>query len=587
MPFLPLFLLLPLLFSSLDLISSPAYAQKRVALVIGNSAYKNTPVLPNPENDAADVLVALRRLNFETIQGSNLDKSGMEDLFIRFSREVRNADVALIYYAGHGIQFGGVNYLIPVDARLEDEADLRRLIRVDEVMSDLQNAKSLRVLILDACRDNPLADSFRRKLSPSRASFVQAGLAKLDSPVGTIIAYSTQAGRTAEDGVGRNSPFARAIIAHIADPTEIGATFRRIAGNVYDQSNKKQLPELSISLVGDFYLSLATAKGPVASPPPPPIAGISPGPKPPSPFKKGRSATGLAPAEAITIGPGETFQECATCPEMIVLPKGEFMMGASPEETSPNASELPFHLVNISTKIAVSRFEVTNAQFAIFLSAIGNNPKLADSYVAPKRVEPESRFNLRISSSGTRYIVDDGFDDHPVSYVSYQGAAAYADWLSKTTGKPYRLLSEAEWEYAARATSKTEFFYGTEKDWKQHCDYANVSDLDTRRKYPKKGAVSCNDGFTDLAPVGRLKPNIFGLYDMYGNVMEWVSDCWHPNYEGAPAEGSVWTKGADCNERIIRGGSIDYLFVGSSYRMYTSYDQKQLNIGIRIARVLQ
>jgi formylglycine-generating enzyme required for sulfatase activity len=270
---------------------------------------------------------------------------------------------------------------------------------------------------------------------------------------------------------------------------------------------------------------------------------------------------------------------------MAVLPAGEFAMGASVDEKEPSSSELPFHIVSIPKKFAVGRFEITNRQFAAFLTAI-KNTAAAETYVALKRQEPKSAINLRISSSGIYYVVDDGYDDYPVSYVSFQGASAYVEWLSKTTGAPYRLPSEAEWEYAARGATKTSYFYGTETDWKNHCQYANIADLTAREKYPKQGAGLCNDGFADLAPVGKLKPNPYGLYDVYGNVMEWVADCWHQNYDGAPTDGSVWKLGADCNGRVLRGGSIDYLFVGSSTRMYAAYNQLELNIGIRVARSL-
>jgi formylglycine-generating enzyme required for sulfatase activity len=269
----------------------------------------------------------------------------------------------------------------------------------------------------------------------------------------------------------------------------------------------------------------------------------------------------------------------------VVLPAGEFMMGASADDKNPPKSELPFHSVRIAGRIAVGRFEVTNQQFAVFLSSVAKVAAV-ETFLALKSAELESRLMLRISSGGIRYIVETGYEDYPVSYVTFQGAVAYVEWLKKSTGLPYRLLSEAEWEYAARATTKTEYFYGTEADWKLHCDYANISDLDARQKYPNRNAALCNDGFPDLAPVGRLKPNSFGLYDIYGNVMEWVADCWHQNYEGAPTDGSVWTRGADCNGRVVRGGSIDYLFVGSSTRMYASYDQNKLNLGIRVARTL-
>jgi hypothetical protein len=171
-----------------------ASAEKRVALVVGNGAYTNAPRLPNPANDAADIAAALRRAGFETIVGLDLDRAAMERASIAFARASREADVAMFYYSGHAMQFGGINYLMPTDARLADEADLRLLTKVDDIFSDLQQAKNLRILVLDSCRDNPLADNLKRSLGNTRAANMQRDLAKVDSPQGMIIAYATQAG---------------------------------------------------------------------------------------------------------------------------------------------------------------------------------------------------------------------------------------------------------------------------------------------------------------------------------------------------------------------------------------------------------
>ena len=188
----------------------PAHAEKRVALVIGNAAYKNAVTLQNPKNDAQDVADALKRVGFETIVGLDLDEAGMKDKSISFARSARDADVALVYYSGHAMQFGGINYLMPVDAALHDEADLRRLTRVDDIVADLRQAKNLRILVLDACRDNPLADELSRSMEASRGLSVDRGLARIIPPSGMIISYATQAGRTAADGRGRNSPYTMA-----------------------------------------------------------------------------------------------------------------------------------------------------------------------------------------------------------------------------------------------------------------------------------------------------------------------------------------------------------------------------------------
>jgi uncharacterized caspase-like protein len=198
------------------LTAAAAHAEKRVALVIGNAAYKNAATLQNPRNDAQDVSAALQRLGFETIVGLDLDKAGMEDKSIAFARAARDADVALVYYSGHAIQFGGFNYLMPVDAALHDEADLRRLTRVDEIVADLKQAKNLRILVLDACRDNPLADELSRSMEANRGLTVDRGLARIIPPSGMIISYATQAGRTAADGRGRNSPYTMAFLKRLS-----------------------------------------------------------------------------------------------------------------------------------------------------------------------------------------------------------------------------------------------------------------------------------------------------------------------------------------------------------------------------------
>jgi hypothetical protein len=233
----------------------PAHAEKRVALVIGNAAYKNAPILQNPKNDAADVADALRRIGFETIVGLDLDKAGMDERSISFARAVRDADVGLVYYSGHAMQFGGSNYLMPVDAALRDEADMRRLVRVDDIVADLKQAKSLRILVLDACRDNPLAEELSRSIEASRGFAVDRGLARIIPPSGMIISYATQAGRTAADGRGRNSPYTMAFLKNIETKEEIGAIFRHITADVYTETQTKQLPELSLSLIGDYFLN--------------------------------------------------------------------------------------------------------------------------------------------------------------------------------------------------------------------------------------------------------------------------------------------------------------------------------------------
>jgi uncharacterized caspase-like protein/tetratricopeptide (TPR) repeat protein len=255
--------------------AAPAAADKRVALVIGNGAYENVPHLPNPANDAKDVADALQRSGFDTILGVDLDKAAMDAAAIRFARAARDADVALFCYSGHAMQYAGINYLAPIDAKLTDEADLRLLERVDDIVAHLQRAKNLRILVLDSCRDNPLADELKRSIGTTRGISIGRGLAKIDSPEGLIVAYATQAGRTAEDGTGRHSPFTTAFLKCIETPEEIGTIFRKISADVYTQTKQAQLPELSLSLIGEFYLRGRVEARTSPEPAPPPAPALS------------------------------------------------------------------------------------------------------------------------------------------------------------------------------------------------------------------------------------------------------------------------------------------------------------------------
>jgi hypothetical protein len=237
---------------------APSHAEKRVALVIGNSSYRGMPPLPNPKNDATDMAAALHRVGFETILATNLDKRGMDDAFRRFARLARDAHAALFFYAGHGMQFAGTNYLMPVDAKLQDDADVPyELANVDDVIADLSRAKNIRIVILDACRDNPLAERLRMSLSTSRSAAVSRGLARIERSQGLITAFATQPGQVAADGVKtRNSPFTRALLKYIAVPgIEAGTMFRRVAQEVNQSTGGTQLPELSVSLLGEFYFA--------------------------------------------------------------------------------------------------------------------------------------------------------------------------------------------------------------------------------------------------------------------------------------------------------------------------------------------
>ncbi len=240
----------------LFLLAPLAHAEKRVALVIGNGAYRNAPTLANPTNDAEDVAASLKNADFEVLLERNLDKRGMESAIARFARLAQGADTALFFYAGHGMQHAGSNYLMPVDAKLEDEFSLNfELSRLDDVMFALGRARGVKVLVLDACRNNPLLDQLARR-AITRDLIATRGLAKVEATDGMVISYSTQPNQLAVDGTGRNSPFSAALVKQINDPgVEVATLFRRVAIEVDKATDGRQLPELSLSLRGEYYLN--------------------------------------------------------------------------------------------------------------------------------------------------------------------------------------------------------------------------------------------------------------------------------------------------------------------------------------------
>jgi len=245
-----------LVLSAVAALPVAAYAEKRVALIIGNAAYQYTASLPNPVNDADDMALALKKMAFEVIAVKNVDKRSLEKAMANFGRRAQDADAALVYYAGHGIQYQGLNYLMPIDARLEDRYSVNyELTRIDDVLFALSNARGVKILILDACRNNPLAE--RLSSRGGNRDFVQTrGLARIEAPRGMVVAFATQSDQIAADGAGRNSPFTGALLKEIEEPgIEIATLFRRVAIDVNQATSGRQLPELSISMSGEFYLN--------------------------------------------------------------------------------------------------------------------------------------------------------------------------------------------------------------------------------------------------------------------------------------------------------------------------------------------
>jgi formylglycine-generating enzyme required for sulfatase activity len=237
------------------LAANPAWAETRVALVIGNAAYQHAPALANPINDASGVAAALRRLGFEVVEATDLDKSGMQRALHDFVRLLEDADVGLFFYAGHALQVDGQNYLAPVDAVLERRSDLEfEALEVELVLRLLQEGPETSLVFLDACRDNPLSRSLARSLGAARSQAIGRGLANVNSGIGTLIAYATQPDNVALDGKGHHSPFTAALLEHIETPgLEVRQMLSRVRRMVIENTAQHQVPWDNSSLTGDFF----------------------------------------------------------------------------------------------------------------------------------------------------------------------------------------------------------------------------------------------------------------------------------------------------------------------------------------------
>jgi uncharacterized caspase-like protein len=259
------------------LLTQPAAADKRTALVIGNSAYAHAGKLPNPANDANDMAAALKELGFDVILGLDLDKRAFDVKVREFARGLREADTALLYYAGHGLQVAERNYLVPVDAQLENERDLDFVaVGLDFILKqmELNRDGKTSIVFLDACRDNPLARNLARAMG-TRSASIGRGLAQVQAGVGTFVAYSTQPGNVALDGRGRNSPFTGALAKSVREPgRNLTAVMIEVRKEVLAATSGKQVPWDHSALTGDFYFQPAAipATLPKAVAPVPPRA---------------------------------------------------------------------------------------------------------------------------------------------------------------------------------------------------------------------------------------------------------------------------------------------------------------------------
>ncbi len=509
---------------------------KRLALIIGISEYKNMSTLPNPARDARAVAGMLRQNGFQVSEHYNLSRADFLDALEEFQDQSKAAELAVVYYAGHGLELNGRDILAPSDLKVTCEPKtVKRSVRLDKLFEAASGATN-QVILLDSCRSDPFPQCPTRS-AQSGSGF--RGLSRVTSDRGSmLIANATLSGQLAADGTpGEHSPFAKALMTRFSKSPN--AYFRdvleQVAQDVRTATNGAQVPEVT-SRGGSPRMCLSGSEcGQLAS--------LQPQTE--TPARRQDSNPNFGREFAV----GDTFKDCDDCPQMTVVPAGAFTMGSLPSEPGRSATEGPPVQVRIAKPFAVSKLEITYDQWQTCALEGGCNAH-------------------RPKDSGW------GKGPRPVTYVSWDDARAYVEWLREKTGKRYRLLTEAEWEYAARAGTTTAFATGNRITTAQ-ANFDGSGVAGTRGEYRGK-----------TTEAGSFGPNPFGLHDTHGNVAEWVQDCWNQTHAGAPGDGSA--RGGTCSRRVVKGGAwyFEPSYARSAARM--SFPKgKRLNIvGFRVARSL-
>ena len=604
---------------SLILITVPIFGEGlKVALVIGNGAYRTDTVSPliNPPNDARDVSEALRSIGFEVDLLIDGTREEMGLTIERFSNDLRGAEVGLFYYAGHGVQVEGTNYLIPVDADLPNANVVRfRTIAADEVLAFMEAAgASLNLFILDACRDNPL---------PQASRTIARGLAAVSRrPPETMIIYATAADAVAADGTGRNSPFTRAFLTHLPTPgLDVYDLYRKVSSDVQKATDGVQRPEqfgnvtveyflvspqndlgsirVSAATAGTIYMdgSRATVVGEGESEM---LQGVSTGSRNVEiHYIDGETERqsvsvrtgGVATVSFSYVPPGYNHRPIR---DEILVEAGTFSMGTP---SGGDDDERPVHRVTLDS-FFMMRTEVTVADFAAFVNAAGFKTTAETS--GGGYVFIEGSWKLKSDANWRNPYFDQG-NNQPVVLVSWYDAVTYANWLSERDGleeayrisdteviwiasnNGWRLPTEAEWEYAARGgrNARDTKYAGFDEE-REIYRYANFADASTDFSWSD---TSQNDGYTYTAPVGRYQPNELGLYDMSGNVWEWCWDWYYASYYEDSITNNPNGPGSG-TYRVLRGGCwycyASYTRVANRFRIPPSY--RYLNYGFRLVR---
>ncbi|MBP8131831.1 MAG: SUMF1/EgtB/PvdO family nonheme iron enzyme [Candidatus Hydrogenedentes bacterium] len=541
----------------------------RVALVVGNAAYPDSP-LRNPVNDATDMAAALERLGFAVMLQSDVDQQRIETAIREFGDRIAGAAAALFYYAGHGIQVEGHNYLVPVGKAIEAEHEAKYFcVDAGLVLEKMQDAGArVNIVILDACRNNPFARSWRSSTQ---------GLAPMEAARGCLIAYATAPGKVAADGTGRNSVYTASLLKHLEqNDLDILKLFMTVRNEVLQATDDAQIPWENTSLTAEFYFvarPYVTGPGAGETRPPTVVAPTSPPAEEPNPGELCMFEGG----EFAWIPPGNFEMGSSLTPEQVIT-----MCDGYKEVQSELENEHPQHAVTLTRGFWMGTREVSVDRFRTFVDATGYE---TDAEKAGQGAVYDIEEHGWLLSAGAtwRNPHREVEEREPVVLVSWNDATAYCQWLSQKTGDTYRLPTEAEWEYACRAGTNTECWWGDRIEDGTGC--MNCAD-ETKRPDGKQWVwrLPFSDGYWNVSPVGSFKANPWGLYDTIGNVWEWCADL----YGGYPSETTTDPKGARTGDyRVTRGGSWGCFPWGcrSACRDYQSAKNAADSLGFRVVRL--
>jgi len=517
--------------------SAATTAETRLALLISNEKYPEKAAglnlfgpLGKAHRDREQMAEALKKYRFEITEVLDADKDKMDMALVAFTEKLEKSgadSVGVIYFVGHGAEVGGELYLIPTQEKHADDKAIRnRAIKanelIDRLTTGIENGKNqgVRLLILDACR--------------SRIKTRGANERKLDlNAHGALVGYAAASGKEAldsDDSYTMHLTKQMKLNGHL----KIEEVFKKARIELAKASGNNQISLEYGGLLGDFCLDNCQsnplekdlkAKEQELADLKQKLAQNTINPNEINELKKrleaienlsGMSGISGMVEKKTTPQVGETFKDCPDCPEMIVLKGGSFKMGSN-----KNDDEKPVHEVNIKP-FAIGKFEVTLGEFKTFVKVTGHKVNdISCSWQNKKYAKGKFVKN----------------DRQPVQCVSWEDATKYAEWLSEKTGKQYRLPTEAEWEYAARANTLTKWSFGdNESDLKKYAWYKENSGYKTRE-------------------VGKLKPNGFGLFDMHGNVQEWTCSEESDNYN-SNAHKTCSNKDSD-KSKILRGCSVN------------------------------